>query len=71
MVNKSGTVAPKPPDMNLRNYNVHGALRCGVHVNNLHLFFSRSEKQHSKRNCKNFMTSTVVKHFKKMQGLLK
>jgi hypothetical protein len=39
MVNKSGTLAPKPPDMNVRNYNVHGALKCGVHVNKPHLFF--------------------------------
>jgi len=38
-VNNSGTLAPKPPDMNLHNYNVHGALRCGVQVNNLHSFF--------------------------------
>lgn len=39
MVNKSGTLVHKPPDMNLCYYNVHGTLRCGVHVNNLHLFF--------------------------------
>jgi len=47
MVNKSGTLAPKPPDMNLCNYNVHGTLRCGVHMNNLHLFFQdlRSNSQ--------------------------
>jgi hypothetical protein len=47
MVNKSGTLAPKPPDMNLYNYNVHGTLRCGVHINNLHLFFQdlRSNSQ--------------------------
>jgi len=39
MVNKSGTLAHKPPDMNLCNYNVHGIVRCGVHVNYLNLFF--------------------------------
>ena len=39
MVNKLGILSPKPSDMNLCNYYLHGTLRCGVHVNNLHLFF--------------------------------
>jgi len=39
MVNKSDTLAHKPLDMNLCNYSAHGTFRCGVHVNNLHLFF--------------------------------
>jgi len=39
MVNKSRTLAPKTPDMNLCTYNVHGTLRCGFYMNNLHLFF--------------------------------
>jgi hypothetical protein len=70
MVNKSDTLAHKPPDMNLCNYSAHGTFRCGVHVNNLHLFFqdlkSNSQRETGKiswwvllwnilRRCKTFL----------------